>query len=210
MSRMAVSLLAVLALCGCGGETPKEAPKAARLEHAPDVYRVKFETTKGDFIVEVTRAWAPRGADRFYELVTSRYYDGVRFHRVLKKFIAQFGINGDPKTNELWRQLRILDDKPVEKNRRGTIAFAHNGPATRTTQVFINLADNRMLDSSNFVPFGKVTQGMEIVDQISPLYGELAPKGAGPDPAKAETLGNEYLQREFPRLDVIKRASIIE
>ena len=95
MSRIAVSLLAALALCGCGGEAPKEVPKAAKLEHAPDVYRVKFETTKGDFIVEVTRAWAPRGADRFYELVTSRYYDGVRFHRVLKKFIAQFGINGD-------------------------------------------------------------------------------------------------------------------
>ena len=209
MNRVAATLMALL-LAGCGAEAPKEAPKSARLEHAPEKYRVKFETTKGDFIVEVTRAWAPHGADRFFELVTSRYYDGVRFHRVLKKFIAQFGVNGDPKTNQLWRQLRIVDDKPAEKNRRGTVTFAHNGPATRTTQVFINLADNRMLDSSNFVPFGKVTEGMDVVDQISALYGELAPKGAGPDPAKAETLGNDYLQREFPRLDVIKRASIID
>jgi peptidyl-prolyl cis-trans isomerase A (cyclophilin A) len=209
MNRAAATLMALL-LAGCGAEAPKEAPKSARLEHAPEKYRAKFETTKGDFIVEVTRAWAPHGADRFFELVTSRYYDGVRFHRVLKKFIAQFGVNGDPKTNQLWRQLRIVDDKPVEKNRRGTIAFAHNGPATRTTQVFINLANNRMLDSSNFVPFGNVTQGMDVVDQISALYGELAPKGAGPDPTKAETLGNDYFQREFPRLDVIKRASIID
>ena len=199
--------VAVLLSCGCG-ETPKEAPKAAKPDHAPDSYRVKFETSKGDFIVEVTRAWAPRGADRFYELVTSRFYDGVRFHRVLRKFIAQFGVNGNPKTNELWRQMKILDDKPVEKNRRGTVAFAHLGPATRTTQVFINLADNRMLDSTNFVPFGKVVEGMDVVDQISFLYGELAPKGAGPDPTKTELLGNDYLQREFPRLDIIKRASI--
>lgn len=210
MSRRLAGVFVALMLSGCGEQKPKETPGTAKLEHAPDTFRVKFETTKGDFTVEVTRAWAPHGADRFHELVTSRFYDGVRFHRVLKKFIAQFGVNGNPKTNELWRQLRILDDKPVEKNRRGTVAFAHNGPATRTTQAFINLADNRMLDSTNFVPFGRVVEGMSVVDQITTLYGDLAPKGAGPDPAKAELLGNDYLQWEFPRLDYIKRASVVQ
>jgi peptidyl-prolyl cis-trans isomerase A (cyclophilin A) len=212
VERLCLSLAAVAlaGLAACADPKPApEAPKAAKPIQAPEIFRVKFETSKGDFVVEVHRAWAPRGADRFYELVEANYFDQARFYRVLKKFIAQFGTHANPKVNALWSQMRIPDDPPKEKNRRGTLAFAKEGPSSRTTQIFINLADNRILDQTGFVPFGKIVEGMEAADQISAFYGELSPKGGGPDPRKLEGLGNEYLEREFPRLDYIKKARIV-
>lgn len=205
--RSSVLLTAVL-LAGCSGTKPVE--KAAPAERVADIYRVKFETSKGDFTVEVTRAWAPIGADRFHELVKARYFDEARFYRVIRGFVAQFGIHRDSKTSELWRQLKIVDDPQKEKNRRGTLSFAQNGPNTRTTQIFINLADNKRLDGQGFVPFGRITEGIEIADKLAFLYGETAPSGAGPDAAKAEAMGNSYLISQFPRLDHIKSARVIE
>lgn len=200
----------VLAACGPGAQVEQkaEAPKAPR--KPPDQYRVKFETTKGDFIVEVYRDWAPRGADHFFELVEAKFYDGVRFHRVVRGFVCQFGINGNPKTQQLWSTLQIPDDPVKEKNRKGTIAYAMRGPNTRTTQVFINLRDNLDLDKSGFAPFGKVVEGMEVVESLYYSYGEVAPRGGGPDPTQIELQGNQYLDRQFPRLDSIQRAVVIE
>jgi peptidyl-prolyl cis-trans isomerase A (cyclophilin A) len=204
-------LAAVCLFASCSPAPPpeKKAEAPPKPEHAPDVYRVKFETSKGDFVVEVTRAWAPRGTDRFFELVNEKYFDEARFYRVLRKFIAQFGVHKNPRTTALWAQLKIPDDPPKEKNKRGTLAFAKEGPASRTSQVFINLADNKILDNTGFVPFGRVVEGMEVCDQIAFLYGELGPKGNGPDPKKLEALGNEYLEREFPRMDWIKTARVV-
>ncbi len=208
----AIALL-IVSLAGCSEQKPaapakKEEPR--RAERAPDKFRVKFDTSKGPFTVEVIREWAPRGADRFYQLTGEKYFDDARFYRVLKKFIAQFGTHPNPKVSALWSQMRIPDDPAKEKNRRGTLAFAKDGPASRTTQIFINLADNRILDQTGFVPFGKIVEGMEAAGQISSFYGELSPKGGGPDPKKLEGLGNEYLIREFPRLDYIRTARLVE
>lgn len=203
----------ILGLVGCSEQKPAAPVKkeeARRLERAPDRFRVRFETNKGPFTVEVIREWAPRGADRFHQLVGEKYFDDARFYRVLKKFIAQFGTHANPKVSALWSQMRIPDDPPKEKNRRGTLAFAKDGPASRTTQIFINLADNRILDQTAFVPFGKIVEGLEAASQISSFYGELSPKGGGPDPKKLEGLGNEYLTREFPRLDYILTARVVE
>jgi peptidyl-prolyl cis-trans isomerase A (cyclophilin A) len=174
------------------------------------VYRVKFETSKGDFVVEARRAWAPRGVARFYELVRMRYFDQGRFFRVLPGFIAQFGINPDPAVHATWRELVIPDDAPQEKNLRGTLAFAQSGPNTRATEVFINLKDNPELDDERFTPFGQVVDGMETVEMLYSGYGELAPKGHGPDAGRAESEGNEYIVPRFPKLDYIKRARLVE
>lgn len=184
-------------------KAPVERPKP------PEAYRVKLETTKGDIVIEVKREWSPRGSDHFWDLVKSRFYDGVKFHRVIRGFIAQFGINGNPKTHQLYAQLQIADDPLKLKNKRGTVAFAKLGPNTRTTEVYINLRDNPILDTTSFVPFGRVVEGLDVADQLSFMYGELGPKGAGPDPAKAATQGNEYLERQFPRLDAIKSATVL-
>jgi peptidyl-prolyl cis-trans isomerase A (cyclophilin A) len=200
----------VLAACGSGGKVEEkvEAPTAPR--KPPANYKVRFETTKGDFVVEAYRDWAPRGADHFFELVEAKFYDGVRFHRVVRGFVCQFGINGNPKTQQLWSTLQIPDDPVKEKNRKGTIAYAMRGPNTRTTQVFINLRDNLDLDKSGFAPFGKVVEGMEVVESLYHSYGEAAPRGGGPDPTQIELQGNQYLDRRFPRLDSIKRAVVVE
>lgn len=181
---------------------------AALVEQAPATYRARFETSKGSFVVEVTRAWAPRGADRFYNLVKNGYYDGARFFRVIAGFMAQFGINGDPAVNSRWRLARIPDDPVTQSNRRGTIAFATSGPNARTTQVFINFADNGNLDRLGFAPFGQVVSGMEVVDRLYAGYGEGAPNGRGPDQWRLQTEGNAYLAAAFPRLDYIRKATI--
>ena len=196
---------------GCASPKKVEAAKStasAVPSEPPPAYRVNFATTKGAYTVQVYRPWGPNASDRLYQLVNSKFYDGVRFHRVIKKFVAQWGINPDPKTNSMWRMLKIPDDPQTHKNTRGTIAFAMNGPGTRSTQVFINLADNAMLDGQGFVPFGEVIDGMDVVDRISALYGDVAPFGAGPNPTKIELVGNQYLDREFPRLDGIKTARV--
>ena len=145
-------MLAALSLCAAACQKP--APKAV----VPEVYRVKFQTSQGDFIVETSRAWAPRGGDRFHELVNMRYFDEGRFFRVVKGFIAQFGVHRDFDVHGKWRNFFILDDPPREKNLRGTLAFAQSGPHTRATEIFINLADNPMLDAQGFVPLGKVVE----------------------------------------------------
>ena len=175
----------------------------------PDVVNVKFETSQGDFIVEVHRDWAPLGAERFLELVKVKFFDDARFFRVIKGFMAQFGLNGDPKVNAAWQGNNIKDDKVKESNKKGYISFAMAGPNTRTTQLFINLVDNTSLDSMGFAPFGKVTEGMETVEKIYSGYGEGAPRGQGPDQNQVRTKGNSYLAANFPRLDYIKKVTIV-
>jgi len=179
-------------------------------EKAPAQFRVKFETTKGAFIAEVTRASAPLGADRFYNLVKMGYYNDVAFFRVIDGFMAQFGIHGDPKVNEKWESARINDDPARESNVRGAITFATAGPNTRTTQLFINFDNNNQLDSRGFAPFGKVVEGMTVVDQLYKGYGEGAPSGGGPRQDLAQSQGNSYLRAQFPKLDFIKRASVVK
>ena len=212
MERISLFAIALLLLSGsCSTPKKVEAAKPSRATgpvEPPPAYRVIFETTTGPFTIQVYRPWAPKGADRFYEMVQAKFYDGVRFHRVMRKFVAQFGIHPDPKVNGMWRMLKIGDDRRVRKNTRGSVAFAMNGPNTRSTQVFVNLADNAVLDTKGFVPFGEVVDGMENVDRLCKIYGDVAPLGAGPNPAKIELVGNSYLDREYPRLDGIKTARV--
>jgi peptidyl-prolyl cis-trans isomerase A (cyclophilin A) len=171
-------------------------------ETAPATYNVNFATTAGNFVVQVNRAWAPKGADRFYNLVKNGYYNNTRFFRVVPNFMVQFGINGDPKIQEAWRDANISDDPVTQTNRRGYITFATRGANSRTTQVFINFKDNSFLDQQGFAPFGQVISGMEIVDKINAEYRER------PDQGRIQFEGNAYLAKEFPRLDVMKSVTI--
>jgi peptidyl-prolyl cis-trans isomerase A (cyclophilin A) len=183
---------------------------AALNAQAPAVYKAKFDTSKGPFVIEVNRDWAPRGADRFYNLVKNGFFDNARFFRVIEGFMVQFGINGDPAIAGVWRDADIKDDPVKQSNKRGTITFATAGPNTRTTQVFINFADNAPLDGQGFSPFGKVVSGMEVVDSLYGGYGEGAPNGNGPDQGRVQQQGNAYLEKNFPKLDFIKTATIAE
>lgn len=177
---------------------------------ATDPVKVKFETTQGEFIVEVHKDWAPLGAARFLELVKAHYFDGCRFFRVIKGFMAQFGLNGDPKVTERWQPLKIKDDAVKESNKRGYITFAMAGPNTRTTQLFINFGDNSRLDGQGFAPFAKVIDpGMDVVDKIFSGYGDGPPRGQGPDQGAISAKGNPYLDANFPRMDYIKKATIV-
>lgn len=178
-------------------------------DHAPAVYRARFVTTQGIFIVEVHRAWAPLGADRFYNLVKYGYYNGNSFFRVLPGFVVQFGMSPKPALNRIWDRAPIKDDPVTQTNLRGYVTFATAGPNTRTTQVFIDLADNSRLDAQGFAPFGQVTQGMDVVDKFYSGYGEGAPEGNGPSQDLLTKLGKPYLDKNFPKLDSIKVASII-
>jgi peptidyl-prolyl cis-trans isomerase A (cyclophilin A) len=194
--------------------TPAPSPRPVILdpsratERAPDRFRVRFETTRGPFVVEVTRAWAPRGADRFYNLVRAGYYDDVAFFRVIEGFMVQFGINGDPAVNAAWREARIPDDPVTQSNRRGMVTYAMAGPDTRTTQLFINFRDNQGLDGQGFAPFGRVIEGLAVVDSLYSGYGEGAPQGMGPSQGRAQSEGNAYLRGTFPRMDFIKTARV--
>lgn len=179
-------------------------------EPDPDSFRVKFETSKGDFIVEVNPAWAPLGAKRFQELVKSGFYDECRFFRVLDGFMAQFGINGNPTVQKKWRDRPIPDDRVTQSNRRGFLSFATSGPNTRTSQMFINFGNNANLDPMGFSPFGKVIEGMEVVDKLYSGYGEGFPQGNGPNQGRIQEEGNAYLKKDFSKLDYIKKATIIE
>jgi len=185
-----------------------DAPQVNR--RAPDLFDVRLETTRGDVVIRVHRAWAPRGADRFYNLVAAAYYDDSRFFRVIKGKWAQFGINGEPRISQAWRDRTIPDEPRVESNARGTVAFAFAVPNGRTTQVFINLRDNAEThDKEPFVPFGRIVQGMEAVDSLYAEYGETS--GGGIRRGEQGPLfeqGNAYLDRHFPQLDRIKRATI--
>jgi peptidyl-prolyl cis-trans isomerase A (cyclophilin A) len=200
---------AVMALAApAAAQRAKLADPAALTERAPATYKAKFETSKGVFVVEVTRDWAPAGADRFYNLVKNGYFDDVRFFRVIAGFMVQFGINGDPALNAKWRVARIPDDRVATSNARGTITFATSGPNARTTQVFINFGDNGRLDGMGFAPFGRVVSGMDVVDRLYSGYGEGAPHGAGPDQNRIQSEGNAYLANSFPKLDYVKKATI--
>jgi peptidyl-prolyl cis-trans isomerase A (cyclophilin A) len=181
---------------------------AALKEQAPAVYRVDFDTTKGPFVVEVHRDWAPIGADRFYNLVKNGFYDNTRFFRVIEGFMVQFGVNGDPKVASVWKGARLKDDPVKVSNKRTFITFATAGPNTRTTQVFISYGDNSNLDGQGFAPFGQVVSGMKVVDSLYSGYGEGAPGGRGPDQSKVQAEGNAYLTSAFPNLDYIKKATI--
>lgn len=177
---------------------------------APDEFKVKFVTTQGDVVIQVTRAWAPLGADRFYNLVDHGFYDGVKFFRVIEGFMAQFGINGNPEVSAVWRDQRIIDDPNTQPNTRGRVTFAMGGANTRTSQLFISFRDNSRLDSQGFSPFGEVIEGMDVVDKLYTGYGECAPGGSGPRQGRTQYEGNPYLEAEFPRLDSIISARVVE
>lgn len=179
-------------------------------ETAPSTYRARLETTEGNVSIQVHRSWAPRAADRFYNLIRVGYYDSVYVHRVVPGRVAQFGIHPDPRINYVWQQAVIEDDPVRESNDRGTVSFAKSGPNSRTTQVFINLRDNPGLDDQGFAPFGEVVEGMDVVDSLYAGYGDGPPRGEGPYPAQAAAEGNEYFAREFPDLDLILEARIME
>ena len=178
---------------------------------APEHFRVVVETTKGTFVLAIDRALAPRGADRFHQLVTAGYFDDSRFFRVVPGFIAQFGIPGDPAIAQVWRDRAVADDSVRTSNVRGTIAFAMTGPNTRTTQLFVSLVDNSRLDAQGFSPLGSVVEGMDVVDRLYGGYGENA--GGGMRAGKQALMmaeGNAHLDRDYPKLDRIRRAYIIE
>ena len=189
---------------------PELLDPAGATAEAPDAFTVKLETTQGDVLIDVTRAWSPNGADRFYNLVRVGYYDDTAFFRVVGGFMAQVGIHGDPRVNAAWRPAQIADDPVVESNTRGMVTFAKsNMPNSRTTQVFFSFKDNSNLDAMGFAPFGKV-QDMAVIDKLYKGYGEGAPRGRGPSQGLAQTQGNAYFRAEFPKLDYIVKASIVE
>jgi cyclophilin family peptidyl-prolyl cis-trans isomerase len=199
--RIYIFLGTVLLLIGCHKEPAHVV--------VPDVFRVKFQTSQGDFVVEARRAWSPHGVDRFHELVRMRYFDQGRFFRVVPGFIAQFGVHRDFNVHEKWREYFIVDDPPLQKNLRGTLSYAMSGPATRATEMFINLKDNPALDEQRFVPFAKVVQGMDVVDKFYSGYGEVRPEGKYIEPSRVEGEANEYLVQRFPKLDFIIRTEFL-
>lgn len=208
--RLTTFLAALLLLTGCGSspEPAKQAAeKAAPTKAAvPETFKVKFTTSKGDIVVAANRAWSPHGVDRFHELLAMDYFKDGRFFRVVPKFIAQFGVNADPKIHHKWREYFIPDDKRVLDNTRGTLSFAQNGPNSRATEIFINLKNNKELDKTNFVPFAKVVEGMDVVDKLYSGYGDV---GLKINVKKVEDRGNEYLAEGFPELDYITKTEIL-
>ena len=178
-------------------------------EKAPDTFKVRLVTTKGDIVIQANRSWAPYGVDRFYNLVKIGYFDNTAFFRVLPNFVAQFGISGQKDVNRIWGNAQIPDDPVKQPNLKGYLTFATAGPNTRTTQLFINYKDNSsLLDSQGFAPIGRVIQGMAVADSLYSGYGEGAPMGTGPNQKLIEAGGNAYLEKFFPKLDYIKTAKI--
>lgn len=206
--------LIAVAVMGCGQESGSAGPNSETLmnpaspemtQTAPEQFKVRMETTAGTFVIEVQRDWAPQGADRFYNLIRAGYYDQTRFFRVVPNFIVQWGMHGDPAVTAAWTNARIADDPVVEGNARGTVTFAKtNSPNSRTTQLFINLVDNGRLDGMGFAPFGRVVEGMEVVEAINPEYGEQ------PNQGKILKEGNAYLEKSFPNLTYIQQAMVID
>ena len=214
----ALGLFAAVAMVQAEDATKEEKPSTASpgftdpaklTGPAPETFKAQFDTTRGKFTIEVTRSLSPNGADRFYNLVRSGYFKDVAFFRVIPGFMCQFGIHGDPGVSAKWRAAAIADDPVKGSNTRGTITFATAGPNTRTTQLFINFADNINLNGMGFSPFGKVTEGMDVVDKINGEYGEGAPRGGGPNQGRVQAEGNTYLKKDFPNLDYIKSATIV-
>ena len=175
-------------------------------EKAPDTFQVKFETTRGDFVMDVTRAWAPNGVDRFYNLVRHHFYDNMVIFRVVPNFVVQFGISSYPPVSAAWREATIKDDPVLKSNKRGYVTFAMAGPNTRTTQVFINFKDNSFLDSKGFTPFATVNkEGMKVVEKFYDQYADAPTEEQG----AIQTQGKAFLDKKYPKLDVIKHATIV-
>jgi len=207
----------LLAAAACGSRERAQAPTEKinplytpkRLtETAPETFRARFETSAGIFVIEVHRPWAPLGADRFYNLVRNGFYDDTRVYRVLDGFMAQFGLNGDPRVNMAWKNAILVDDPVTQSNRRGRVSFAKGGPQSRTTEVFVDLRDNTSLDERGFAPFGEVVEGMDVVDGFYAEYGDGPPRGEGPYQAQVQAQGNAYLDASFPELTRIERATV--
>ena len=214
----ALGLFAAVAIVQAEDAKKEEKPSTASpgftdpaklTEKAPETFKAQFDTTKGKFIIEVTRSLSPNGADRFYNLVRSGYFKDIAFFRVVPGFMCQFGIHGDPNVSAKWRAAAIADDPVKGSNTRGTITFATAGPNTRTTQLFINFGNNINLDGMGFSPFGKVTEGMDVVGKINGEYGDGPPSGPGPVQGRVQAEGNAYLKKDFPNLDYIKSATIV-
>jgi peptidyl-prolyl cis-trans isomerase A (cyclophilin A) len=218
MRILTTALLAITLLLGTSpGTSPAQAElteqeKAVLLDadgeqvnrEAPPQYRVRVQTSAGDIVVDVYRDWAPHGADRFYNLAVNKYFDGTRFFRIVPDFIVQWGIHGDPEVSAVWREAPIEDDEVTQSNKRGTLTFATAGPNTRTVQLFVNLSDNTFLDDQGFSPFGEVVEGMEVVEKLYADYGEQ------PEQQWIQMRGEQYLSENFPELDRIIEARIIE
>jgi peptidyl-prolyl cis-trans isomerase A (cyclophilin A) len=182
---------------------------ASRADRAPDVFRTRFETSKGAFVIEVHRAWAPIGADRFYDLVKNGFYDDCRFFRVIDGLMAQIGINGNPTVQSVWADARIPDDPVRQSNKPGYVTLAHAGSNTRATQFFINLTDNSaLLDRKGFAPIGRVLSGLDVVEQLYSGYGDGAPRGIGPSQMQIASEGNAFLKKKFPKLDYVRTATV--
>jgi peptidyl-prolyl cis-trans isomerase A (cyclophilin A) len=215
MTRSRLSLFVCVLLCiapaAAHADSASDGIKpSAATATAPAVFKVKLATTKGDVVIEVHRDWAPLGADRFYNLVKLGFFTDVAFFRVIKGFMVQFGIPGDPAVARRWESATIKDDPSGKKsNARGTITFATAGPDMRTSQLFINYGNNGRLDSMGFAPLGKVIEGMSVVDALDGRYGEGAPGGSGPAQDRIQREGNAYLRAQFPKLDYIKSASLV-
>lgn len=214
-----LSLLLVAAACGGGegadaaaaSDDPLLDPESEAMNRrAPDVYRVVFETSEGPVTVEVHRSWAPRGADRLYNLARNGFFEGGRFFRVIEGFVAQFGLSGRPEVDRTWRGEPIRDDSVRRSNVRGTLTFASAGADTRTTQLFFNLADNSRLDGMGFAPVGEVVEGMANVDSLYAGYGDGPPRGEGPSQGRILEEGNAYLAEEYPELDSIRSVRVLE
>jgi peptidyl-prolyl cis-trans isomerase A (cyclophilin A) len=206
-----LAAVAALAVSVASAQAPAAAKPnlknpAAFKEQAPAMYKASFETSAGTFVVEVHRDWAPIGADRFYNLVKSGFFENVRFFRVIPGFMVQFGMHGDPAVGAAWRTAAIKDDPVKQSNKRGYITFATAGPNTRTTQIFINFADNASLDGQGFAPFGQVVSGMDVVDKLNASYGARP----GDDQGNIAAGGNAYLEKTYPKLDLIKKATIVK
>lgn len=215
-----VTMVLLPLIASCSGDTSQQNaadidalldPSAAVWqESAPDTFTVAFETTKGTFSTQVVREWAPIGADQFYNLVRNGFYDDSRFYRTVPGFIVQFGLPGNPEVTPHWLDATMDDDPVQASNVRGTIAYAMTGPGTRTTQVYISLVDNTRLDEQGFAPFGRIVEGMDVVDRLYGGYGENAGGGLRRgDQSRIYAEGNEHLDRDFPELDELIRATVV-
>ncbi len=214
MTRQALALLVAVVLIGPAGGRAASAQADAQeklktpealTEQAPPVFRARFETSQGPFVIEVHRAWAPFGADRFYNLVKNGFYNDTRFFRVLDGFMVQWGLNGDPAIQRPWQSANLRDEPATQSNTRGFVSFTkESSPHSRYTMIFINYKDNSNLDADGFAPFGQVVTGMEVVDKLYSGYG----RANVPDQRRIVREGNAYLTAEYPKLDVVKSATI--
>lgn len=215
--RRAMTIASALALAGGAVSCVRRAaglvdPSPRELARAaPDSFRVAFTTSQGRFVVMAHRSWAPNGVDRFFYLANHHYYDGNRFFRVLRGYVAQFGLSGDPRVVATWKPRVIADDPVRQSNRKGRVSFASAGPRSRTTQLFVNLVDNPRLDTLariGFPPIGEVVEGMDVVEKLYAGYGEGVPRGNGPSQDRIAREGNAYLARSFPKLDSVVTTTV--